>query len=187
MCALRSPRTLRTPRLLLDAPREGDIAAVFAACSDPEVLRWIPLPDPYKPADAEFFVRDYAPHGLASGRFTVWALRTDAGAPLCGVIEVRRDEAPGSASIGCWLAPEARGRGLMREALGAVAQEALDPDGLGFERLRWEHLVGNAASKRLAESAGFDFGAAERKTVDFRGERREVEVGLLRRDAAAHG
>ena len=31
------------------------------------------------------------------------------GRPLLGVVEVRRDEAPRSASLGCWLAPRRRG------------------------------------------------------------------------------
>jgi RimJ/RimL family protein N-acetyltransferase len=173
---------LQTERLILDAPREDDIPAILLACQDPETQRWVPLPDPYTREDAEFFVRSYAPHGLASRRFTVWALRdADTGAFL-GALEVRRDEAPGSASFGCWLAPWARGSGLMREALVAVCSYALDPDGLGFERLNWECLTGNAASRRLAEAAGFDFAGGERRSVGFRGEQREALVGTLGRD-----
>ena len=74
---------LRTERLVLDAPRESDIDAVFAACSDAVVQQWIPIPSPYTREDAEFFVRSYVPHGAASGRFCVWALRIDDG-PLLG-------------------------------------------------------------------------------------------------------
>lgn len=175
-------QALRTARLVLDSPRESDITAVFQACSDPDVLRWIPLPEPYTRQNAEFFVRSYSPHGLASGRFTVWAVREGETRPLVGVVEVRRDEAPGSASVGCWLTPAARRRGVMTEALTAVCAHALDPEGLGFERLHWEYLPGNEVSRHLAESVGFDFAGVEPHTVDFRDEQREALTGVLSRD-----
>jgi RimJ/RimL family protein N-acetyltransferase len=176
-------QALRTARLVLDAPRETDIPAVLEACSDPEVSRWIPLPEPYTQENAEFFVRSYSPHGLASGRFTVWAIRESADGPLIGAVEVRRDEAAGSASIGCWLATASRRRGVMTEALSAVCAYALDPGGLGFDRLNWEYLPGNEASRRLAEAAGFDFAGALPHAIDFRGDRRDALTGVLRRDS----
>ena len=175
-------QALRTARLVLDAPRESDIPAVLEACSDAETLRWVPLPEPYTRESAEFFVRAYCPHGLASGRFTVWAIREGGSRPLLGVVEVRRDEAAGSASLGCWLTPGARRRGVMTEALAAVCAHALSPDGLGLDRLRWEYLPGNEASRRLADAVGFDFAGAQAHVVDFRGERREALTGVLRRD-----
>lgn len=180
--------TLRTPRLVLDAPRESDIPAVLAACQDERTQQWVPLPSPYTRESAEFFVRSYCPHGLASRQYTVWALRPSPVAPLLGVVEVRRDERRGSASLGCWLEPGSRGQGLMREALLAVTAHALDPDGLGFERLRWEYLPGNEESRRLAEGVGFDFADAEAHLVPFRGEERTALVGvLLRGDRSADG
>lgn len=171
-------RVLRTERLVLDAPRESDIDAVFAACQDPDIQRWIPIASPYTRENAEFFVRSYVPHGEASGRFVVWAYRIADG-PLLGVAEVRKDEADGSASLGCWQAPDARGHGYMREALRRVLSHALAPDGLGFTRLRWEYLVGNEASKRLATDLGFVFTGAQAHTVEFRGESREAFFGVL--------
>ncbi|WP_258046085.1 GNAT family N-acetyltransferase [Leifsonia shinshuensis] len=175
-------QVLRTARLVLDAPRESDIPAVLEACSDPETLRWVPLPDPYTRESAEFFVRAYCPHGLASGRFTVWAIREGATLPLVGAVEVRRDEAAGSASLGCWLTPSARRRGVMTEALTAVRDYVLSPDGFDLDRLRWEYLPGNEASRRLADAVGFDFAGAQPHAVDFRGEQREALTGVLRRD-----
>ncbi|MEY9953485.1 GNAT family N-acetyltransferase [Leifsonia sp. EB34] len=175
-------QALRTARLVLDAPRETDIPAVYEACLDPEIARWIPLPEPYTRESAEFFVHSYVPHGLASGRFTVWAIREGETAPLIGAVEVRRDEAGGAASLGCWLTPSARRRGVMTEALTAVCSFALSPDGLGFDRLYWEYLPGNEASRRLADAVGFDFSGARPHTADFHGEQREALTGVLRRD-----
>ena len=171
---------------MLDAPRESDIPAVLAACQDEDTLRWVPLPQPYTRASAEFFVRSYCPHGLASGQYTVWAIRPGETDPLVGVVEVRRDEKAGSASLGCWLEPGSRGRGVMREALVAVCAHALAADGLGFERLRWEYLRGNDGSRRLAEAVGFRFGGAVPHRVRFHDEEREALVGeLLRGDGPA--
>jgi RimJ/RimL family protein N-acetyltransferase len=170
---------LRSARLVLDAPRESDIDAVLHACQDPEIEKWIPLPSPYERENAEFFVRNYAPHGLASGSFSVWALRLNDDSPLVGVIEVRKDVAPGSASLGCWLAPDARGAGYMHEALERVASHALSPDGMGYSRLCWESLTGNRMSRRLAESVGFVFESSATRDVDFRGERRPAVTGVL--------
>ncbi|MFF1633137.1 GNAT family N-acetyltransferase [Leifsonia sp. NPDC058248] len=169
---------LRTPRLVLDAPREGDIDAVFRACQDAQIHEWVPLPDPYTHESAEFFVRSYVPHGEASGAFTVWAVRLDDD-PLIGVVEVRRDRAAGSASLGCWLAAPARGNGYMHEALSRVVEHALDPQGLGFSRLRWEYLLGNETSKHLAESVGFEFDPSTAHEVVFHGRMRHAVVGYL--------
>lgn len=173
---------LATPRLVLDAPMDDDVPDVLAACQDPETQRWVPLPSPYTRESAEFFVRSYCPHGLASRQYTVWAVRARGDGRLLGALEVRRDEHPGSASLGCWSGPWARGQGYMREALGAVARYALDPDGLGFERLNWEYVPGNEASRRLAEAAGFGFGDGIRTVVSLHGELREARVGRLSRD-----
>lgn len=173
---------LTTPRLVLDAPTDDDIPDVLAACEDVETQRWVPLPAPYTRESAEFFVRSYCPHGRASRRYTVWALHARGGGRLLGALEVRRDERPGSASLGCWSGPWARGQGYMREALGAVARYALAPEGLGFDRLNWEYVPGNEPSRRLAEAVGFGFGDGTRTVVMLHGEAREARVGRLGRD-----
>ena len=156
---------------------------MFDACQDEEIRRWVPLPSPYTRESAEFFVRSYCPHGVASGQYWVWALRPAPEAPLLGVVEVRRDEAPGSASLGAWLAPGARGRGLMREGLAAVCANALTPApvGLGYDCLCWGFLPGNERSSRLAEAVGFEFGSGEHRQIVFEGETRDLLVGTLRR------
>lgn len=170
---------LRTARLVLNTPRESDIDAVYAACQDAAILRAIPLPIPYTIEHAEFFVRSYVPHGEASGSYVVFAIRAGDDDPLLGVIEVRKDEAAGSASMGCWLAPISRGHGYMYEALARVVAYALAANGLGFSRLRWEYLVGNTASERLATSLGFIFDSSPDREIEFRGERVSARVGML--------
>lgn len=173
---------LRTPRLVLDAPTDDDIPDVLAACLDAETQRWVPLPSPYTRESAEFFVRSYCPHGVASGDFHVWALRPRTGGRMLGVVEVRRDEGPGSGTVGCWSGPWGRGHGYMREGLLAVTRHALDPAGLGFDRLRWVYVPGNDPSRRLAEAAGFGFEESKDRAVTLHGETLAARVGTLRRD-----
>lgn len=175
---------LATARLVLGPPTEDDIPDVLEACLDPETQAWVPLPTPFRRESAEFFVRSYCPHGLASRRYTVWGLHLREGGRLLGALEVRRDDHSGSASLGCWSGPWARGNGYMREALVAVSGYALDPAGLGFDRLNWEYVPGNESSKRLAVAAGFGFAEGIRTTVELHGELREARVGTLRRDHA---
>jgi len=64
-------------------------------------------------------------------------------------------EAPGGpvASVGYWTAPRARGTGVGRRSVAALCRW-----GFGFlalERISWTAVVGNHASRRLAESVGF--------------------------------
>lgn len=62
-------------------------------------------------------------------------------------------------AVGCgyWLAADARGRGLMAQALRAACQWALTPPpaGLGAQVVRWQAHVGNDASRAVAEHVGF--------------------------------
>lgn len=172
-------RTLVTERLTLNAPGDADIETVFEFCQDPEIHRWVPLPWPYSRSNAEFFVHGYAPHGLASGAYETWAIRTTADGLMIGAIELRRDEAAGSASFGCWLGGPSRGHGFMREAAQAVIAYALSTGGPGYTRLRWEGLAGNDASRKIAASLGFVIDPDPARTIEFRGERRPSWLGVL--------
>jgi RimJ/RimL family protein N-acetyltransferase len=55
--------------------------------------------------------------------------------------------------VGYWLAPEARGRGVMTEALRDVVSWAREEHGIG--RLVLTTHPDNVASQRVAERAGF--------------------------------
>ncbi|KQV08110.1 GNAT family N-acetyltransferase [Leifsonia sp. Root112D2] len=174
------PPVLLTARLVLDAPNDGDTQAVFELCQDPEIQHWVPIASPFRLSDAEFFITSYVRHGELSNSYTTWALREGAGEPLEGTIELRRDMAPASASIGCWIGAPYRRRGLMKEALSAVTEHAFATDGLGLKRLRWQGLAGNAGSAALAGALGFTLDADAGTSFDFRGEQRAAWTATLR-------
>jgi RimJ/RimL family protein N-acetyltransferase len=171
--------TLVSARCVLTSVLTDDIDTVYELCQDPEIQNSVPIPSPYGRENADFFVRYYIPHGVVSHRYTVWALRADSTAPLLGVIELRPDAQPRSASLGCWLGAPSRGRGLMAEALGAVIRYAFSDAGGGFTQLRWEGLADNESSVRLAARLGFTVTAIHDHRLEFRGEQRDGWLAIL--------
>jgi RimJ/RimL family protein N-acetyltransferase len=176
---------LRSEHLTLSEPDARDIDALFAYCSDQEILRWIPLPDPYERAHAEYFVNTFVPEGRQNGTRAEWALRLEPDAPLIGVVELLFEPVR-SAVIGFWIGREHRGRGLITEAINAVADHAFDQNGRALIRIRWEAMVGNNASAHVARNVGFQFEGTERAGLVFRGHRQDAwRASLLATDARA--
>lgn len=174
---------LRSERLTLSEPDARDIDALCAYCSDPEILRWVPLPDPFERVHAEYFVNTFVPEGRENGTRAEWALRLEPGAPLIGMIELLIEPAR-SANIGFWIAEKFRGRGLMGEAINTVADHVFDQEGRALIRIHWEAMIGNDSSARLARKVGFQFEGTSRASIVFRGQRRDGwHASLLATDA----
>jgi Acetyltransferases, including N-acetylases of ribosomal proteins len=151
--------------------RDDDVDAVYSICQDPEIHRWIALPAPYDRRTAEYFVNTYVPAGRATGRHMVWAIRHTEDGPLEGVVEL--STAPQSvADIGYWLAPSARGHGLMTRSIGMVLDHAFRS--IRLARVQWSTPVGNVGSARVARAAGFRFEGVARSAVTIRGIRRDA-------------
>ena len=148
------PFILSTGPLLLDQPTETDISSIAEYCQDPVFERYLTLPWPYERKDAEFFVHEYVLRGWESGSEVTWALRGPHGEFL-GVIGVRASRA----MVGFWLGAPHRGRGYMPLAVSTVADWAFSSRWL--EQVRWEAVVGNAASLAVARKAGFRYTGVE--------------------------
>jgi RimJ/RimL family protein N-acetyltransferase len=132
--------------LTLRAWSEADAPAVYAACQDPEIQRWMPvIPRPYTEEDARAFVTGQL--GLGPYQLAV----TEHGR-VVGAIGMRVNEAE-TGHIGYWCVPEARGRGIITRALRLLCRYALSE--LGLERLELVTDPDNAASQRVAEKVGF--------------------------------
>ncbi|MFC7544766.1 GNAT family N-acetyltransferase [Plantactinospora sp. GCM10030261] len=162
--------------LSLRPPAEQDLDAMVAACRDPEAQRWIPLPDPYHRSDAEAFLTK----GLAAWRAGTAACFVVAGPDdgYLGALDLRI--APGDpliGEVGFMIAPQARGRGYLPAALTAVAAWGFAT--LGLARIDWYAQVGNTASRRAAEKAGFVMVGTVRSALDQRGTRRDAWLGSL--------
>ena len=188
--APREPIVLTGPRVVLSIPGEADIDRIAELCQDATIARWTTIPVPYSRADAEGFVLDLVTGGWARGTNCTWAIRSSPRGQLDGVIGLD-DIGDGKAEIGYWLAPDARGRGLMSEAVALACEYAFTAEsgpsaaapGLGLRRLVWHAYVGNAASASVARRAGFRYEGFRRLGGLQRGIRLDDwQAGLLRDD-----
>ena len=141
---------LRDRDLLLRPWRPEDAPAVAAACSDPEIPRWIPfVPVPYTEQDAVEYIAACQAAGPERHPFAI----VGAGdGTLLGAIDMRTN-AMRTGHVGYWVAREARGRGVCTRALRLLAGWAFADLGLG--RLELVTDPDNRASQRVAEKAGF--------------------------------
>ena len=132
----------------------GDVDAVQRACSDPDVQRWTRVRSPYTRDDAVAWVERVAPAMWETGEGAPFAvLDATTGDLLASVGLVLFVRPDAMAEIGYWCAPEARGRGVTTQAVGAVCRWGFAA--LGLARVEWLAEVGNTASRRVAEEAGF--------------------------------
>jgi RimJ/RimL family protein N-acetyltransferase len=125
---------IRTERLILRRPRLADLPAVVAACQDSEISRFIPyIPVPYGEADGRTFL-DSVERAWEESDERTFAICGEDNL-LIGAVTVRLRE---EGTVGYWLAPGARGHGVMTEAVTAVVRWAREEQGI--ERLRlWTH------------------------------------------------
>ncbi len=174
------PVTLRTERLVLSMPTLSDVDAVFAACQDVQLQRFVPVPVPYERAHAQGFVVGLVPQWWRDDVEYTFGIRVSDDAPLLGVVSWQREVG----AVGYWLAAEHRGRGVMTEALGAVI-------GWVFERhptdeVWWEAVEGNVGSAIVAQRCGFHwkgFGRIENARPGQ--ETRGWQASLSRREHAS--
>ena len=157
--------------------RPDDRDGVVTGSRDPESVRWTTVPDPYQPSDADWFIQRYAPGVWARGAGAVFAI-ADPDDRYAGIMELRISQAdPLLADVGFVMSPHSRGRGWCPAALAAVS--AWGFTSLGLARIEWRANVGNTASRRAAEKAGFHFEGTARQALDHRGVRTDAWVAAL--------
>lgn len=169
--------TAGADEIQLRAPEERDLDQIVLACRDPESVRWTTVPDPYQPHDAEFFVHHLGPTIWAHGSGALFAI-VDPADRYAGSVELRISPTdPLTAEVGFLTAPYARGRGYMPAALDALCAWGFTT--LGLARVQWRAHVGNTASRRAAEKAGFVLEGTQRGGVEHRGVRVDAWTAAL--------
>ena len=79
-----TPVVLRTPRLVLDQPGEGDVDRVTEYCQDAVLQRFTTIPVPYARSDAEHFLLELVPRWWEDDVERTWAIReADCPTPRC--------------------------------------------------------------------------------------------------------
>ena len=159
-------------------PRDDDVPAIVAAAQDPDLARFIPgFPCPYDETHAREWIESRRrAREQRTFAYVIADARTDE---LLGAVGVRATEV---GSIGYWVAPCARGRGVATRATTLLSRWALT-DG-GVERLELTTHPENIASQRVAEKCGFTREGVVRAAARYPdGSRRDsATFSLLPRD-----
>ncbi len=145
------PFELSAGPVVLRPWRDDDIEEVWAALQDPEIRLWNGTGSDTR-EDCVRMLRgrqDWGPGDHAS-----WAVVDAHTERLLGSLSLHRiDQAQGSAEVGYWVIPEARGKGAAAHAVDAACRWAFAT--LLLDRIELCHAVENVASARVAEKCGF--------------------------------
>lgn len=161
--------------------REDDVSAQLAAWRDPTFQRfsdWAPRSarESLQRIDAQRLVR-------AEDLGAAFAICEPAPSDqVLGEVSVNGVDATNrAASIGYWLTPAARGRGVVTRAVRLASQFAFDH--MGLVRVELSCGPDNVASAAVAIRAGFTYERRLRSNLLFKGARRDsLTFGLLRDD-----
>ena len=173
---LRPPNPPLADGVVLLRPwTDADVPVIAEACRDQEITRWIDdIPAPYTRADARAYVAACR-RGWKDGSLWAFAVTDAATGEVLGSCGVGWQDHPhGVAEIGYWVRAESRNRGVATRAVKLAAAWAFaEGDVL---RLQLRADVGNKASQRVAENAGFQregvlrsvrFSRRKQRRVDF--------------------
>jgi RimJ/RimL family protein N-acetyltransferase len=126
-----------------------------------DISEWTRIPWPYERHHAEDFLAR-VPDGFAAGTDAAFAVVSQTDERLLGAVGLHRIGAPPRRrsamlpdEVGYWLAPSARGQGHATRALRLVTDWAMDVLERPLTNLQTK--VGNEASRRVAERAGYAY------------------------------
>lgn len=152
-------------RLRLRPLEERDIRRIVEASADERSQHWLAfLPNPYAEQDARDFIHRSATAAMEGTGFH-WAVADAHTDVLLGTIGLPRGRR-GSWEIGYCAHPSARGRGVMREAVGMATRHILldtVDGGLGATRSFIRAAAGNSASQHVAVANGYTQCGRERQ------------------------
>jgi RimJ/RimL family protein N-acetyltransferase len=143
---------ISTRRLNLRLSRADDAAAILELMRDPAVDQWNPAQSVIDEQTAAGWCHDMA--DWTAGDHASWIIADPDADTALGVVSLHSiDRVQHDAEIGYRVLPQARGRGLATEAVAAATVWAFAH--LSLVRIEIVHAVGNTASCRVAERAGF--------------------------------
>jgi RimJ/RimL family protein N-acetyltransferase len=162
--------TLTDGAVRLRAWEPADAPAVLAACQDPAIQEFTRVPTPYRREHADDFIALSAQEWRA-GVSAPFAVTDVTGRRLWGACGLHNiDRFGGTAEVGYWVAPAARGRGVATAALRLITDWALGPAGLRRVYAKIERT--NTASIAVAVAAGYRAASDEAEYIEVKGRTR---------------
>jgi RimJ/RimL family protein N-acetyltransferase len=155
------PVTLEGNAIRLRQWRDSDAQRVVEACSEERTRHWLAdmLPSPYTCEHARSFIAG-AREKARRGEGVCWCVADTLNDVCLGAVAVHSlHSVLGTAGdIGFWTHPDARGRGVMSEAVRLAVRHAFiarEDGGLGRSRVRLSAADGNLSSQHVARANGF--------------------------------
>jgi len=158
---------------------ERDIPVVAPAFRDPGVGGEAGMP-PFDEAELYAVLRELIPEMRARGVLFPYVIEDTSNGSIAGGVTLRHfDPMRGVIEVGYWLFAHARGRGLATNAVRAVAREVFAS---GLWRIEAHVRIGNDASERVLERAGFTREGIARRLLRHDGERVDATAFSLLAD-----
>lgn len=170
------PSTISAGWLNLRPFMLADVMWVYEVSLDPALQQFVELPSPYRFEDAEYFVREVAIAGWRTGQRAEFLVEESSTGARLGRVGLGLARA-GLAEVGYWVDPRVRKHGVATDAVRAVCRWGFSE--LGLQLIEWRAEVGNVASRRVAEKAGFLVEATLRQRLSHRGMWVDAWVGSL--------
>jgi ribosomal-protein-serine acetyltransferase len=168
LSSYRFPETLRADELLLRAPTEADVDVIAPAFRDPEVGGEAGLL-PVGPEQLRTMLREQLPALRAQGLMAPYVIEDIQAGTILGGANLRLfDPMRDTVELGYWLFVEARGRGVATRAVRALVEHA---HANGVVRVEAHVRIGNEASERVLERAGFEREGVKRRLLRHGGVR----------------
>ena len=138
-----------------------DATAVLAACADPSIQLFNTGPGTLEQA------RDWCSgrQDWSDGTHASWLVKDTTGNLVGSMSLFEIDRKTLDCQVGYWVAAPARGRGIAGSALAAAARFAFGA--LELNRVELFHAVGNEASCRAAQRAGFVLEGTHRQSYRY--------------------
>jgi RimJ/RimL family protein N-acetyltransferase len=131
-----------------------DVPAVTSACQDPEISRWTAsIPFPYEEAHARSWISEHDRFWSNAERTPFAIVSSDTGEFFGSISFTSFNWQERTAEAGYWVAAYARGAGVATSALAMLCEWGFQT--LDLAAVVLHTLIGNGASERVAQKAGF--------------------------------
>ena len=170
------PAELRVDELLARAIVDEDIDVIAPVFRDPATGGEAGLP-PWDAETLRMVMREQLPELIARGLLSPYVVvDANSGALLGGLNIHHFDPLRDAFEVGYWLLPDARGRGVATRSVRAAAEHGFAN---GIFRVEAHVRVGNVASERVLERAGFSREGVKRRYLRRGGEEEKHDATLF--------